>query len=63
MMKTAKEVTKWKRSLKDSTIQVKPNSKYSINPNLNKRNKVYENGVWVNTTPIILNKLNCHPDF
>ncbi|RGB21993.1 hypothetical protein C1646_598130, partial [Rhizophagus diaphanus] len=34
------QVTKWTRSLKDSTIDVKPNFKYTINPNLTKRYKV-----------------------
>nr|AFN42484.1 DNA polymerase B 2 [Rhizophagus irregularis] len=48
------QVTKWTRSLKDSTIDVKPNFKYTINPNLTKRYKVIRDGVWTNTKPIVL---------
>jgi hypothetical protein len=51
------QVTKWLRSLKDSTIQILRNTPYTINPILNKRNKVIEDGKWVNTKPIILNSL------
>ena len=49
------QVTKWKRSLRDSTVLVKPNSKYTINPTLNKRQNIFENGIWANTKPILLN--------
>lgn len=48
------EVTKWIRSLNNSSIQIKRNTPYTINPTLNKRKKIIENGVWVNTAPIIL---------
>jgi hypothetical protein len=47
-------VTKWTRSLKDSTIVIRPNSPYKINPLLTKRNKILERGKWVNTAPLII---------
>ena len=48
-------VTKWLRSLKNSTIQIKRNMPYVINPLFNKRQKVFDSsGAWVNSTPIIL---------
>lgn len=47
-------VTKWLRSLKNSTIKIKRNMPYVINPLFNKRQKVFENGKWVDTRPLIL---------
>ena len=52
-------VTKWFRSLKDSTIQIKRNTPYVINPLFNKRQKLFDSsGKWFNTTPIVLNTEN-----
>jgi len=51
-------VTKWLRSLKNSTIQIKRNMPYVINPLFNKRQKVFENGKWVDTRPLILGQSN-----
>jgi hypothetical protein len=42
-------VNKWTRSLQSSYVQVRRNIPYVITPNFNQRQKVYENGKWVNT--------------
>ena len=55
------KVTKWIRSLKNNSIQIQRDTSYQITPTLNKRKKVIENGVWVNTTPIHLNAENKTP--
>ena len=47
--------TRWYRDLRNSTVQIQKGTPYTINFSLNKRNQVFENGIWVNTTPIILN--------
>jgi hypothetical protein len=47
-------VTKWVRSLKDSSIQIKRNTPYAINFSFNKRQQLLEKGVWVNTRPLII---------
>lgn len=48
------QVNKWVRTLRDSSIQILRNTPYTINPILNKREKLLENGKWINTKPIIL---------
>ncbi len=47
-------INKWNRSLKGKTIQIQRSSSYSISFSFNKRNQEFENGVWANTSPIIL---------
>jgi len=49
-------VTRWSRSLAEGTIQIKRGLNYRLNPFFLKRQQLLDsNGVWVNTTPIILN--------
>jgi len=52
MPKEGETVTKWFRFLKDSTIQIQRNAPYVINPAFNKRQKLFEEGIWVNSNPI-----------
>jgi len=47
-------VTKWNRSLRSSSVQIQRGILYSISPTFNKRDKVFENGVWTDTKPLIL---------
>ncbi|GBB99132.1 hypothetical protein RclHR1_34200001, partial [Rhizophagus clarus] len=46
--------TKWFRSMKDQTVQIKKGQPYQLNLSFNKRRRVFKDGVWVNTKPIIL---------
>ena len=55
LTKEGKEVTKWYRSLRNTSIQIQKKTSYSLNFSFNKRQQVIENGKWVNTKPIILN--------
>lgn len=49
------EITKWSRSLKESFVKIEINLPYDLSFSFNKRQQVFENGKWVNTTPLILN--------
>lgn len=49
-------VNKWYRSLKESSVQIKRNIPYELKFTFNKRQQIIENGVWVNTTPLIFNQ-------
>lgn len=44
-------ITRWCRSLKTGQIQILKGIPYYLKAQLNKRTKVYQNGVWVNTKP------------
>jgi hypothetical protein len=45
-------VTRWFRSLKASSVQIQRGTPYEITFQFNKRERVFENGRWVNTAPI-----------
>lgn len=47
-------ITRWKRSLVEGSVQIKRNLPYVLNPLFNKRQKVIENGKWINTRPLDL---------
>lgn len=48
------QVTKWSKSLKESTVRILRNQSYDLTFSFNKRKRIFENGVWVNTAPLIL---------
>jgi len=48
------KVTKWTRSLKNSKVQILRNTPYQLNFIFNKRQRILQEGVWVNTAPLIL---------
>ncbi|RGB22184.1 DNA polymerase B 2 [Rhizophagus diaphanus] len=48
------EVTKWSRSLKDTSVQILRNQPYDLTFSFNKRERVFDNGKWVNTRPLQL---------
>ena len=48
-------VTRWVRSLGEGSVQIRKGLKYILNPQFNKRQKVFEDGKWVNTSPRIFN--------
>jgi len=45
-------VNKWQRSLKDSNVQIKRNQPYNLRFSFNKRQQVFDKGVWVDTLPL-----------
>lgn len=48
-------VTRWRRSLELGTVQIMKNLPYRLNPQLNKRNKVFDlKGKWIDTLPLLL---------
>lgn len=48
-------VTRWVRSLSKGTVQILKGKPYVLNPQFNKRQKVYDaKGVWVDTKALIL---------
>lgn len=49
-------VDRWFRSLKDSRVQIKRNESYKLAFLFNKRKQIIKDGVWTNTSPIILTK-------
>jgi len=49
------QVTKWSKSLKESTVRILRNQSYDLTFSFNKRKRIFKNGVWVNTAPLILN--------
>jgi hypothetical protein len=50
-------VTKWLRSFKNTSIRIQRNTPYELNFSFNKRTQVFENGKWVNTSPINLGSI------
>jgi hypothetical protein len=47
-------VTKWSRSLKDTYVRIQKEQPYALRFAFNKRRRIFENGKWVNTAPLIL---------
>jgi len=49
------EVTKWNRSLKDTYVRIQKGEPYHLIFLFNKREQLFENGIWTNTKPLQLN--------
>lgn len=50
------QVTKWIRSLKGGSVEIKKGVPYQLNPIFRKRQKVLDsNGKWIDTKPLIIN--------
>jgi DNA polymerase type B, organellar and viral len=50
-------VTRWSRNLQTGTVQIKKALPYKLNPIFIKRNKILDQGKWIDTAPLVLNQV------
>jgi hypothetical protein len=53
------QVTKWSRSMKESSVRIQKEQPYALRFTFNKRQQLFDSqGRWVNTAPLILSSFN-----